>query len=328
MKEFSYVRATDAAQAVRLRADQNGSRFLAGGTNLVDLMKIGVEQPVQLIDISRIGLDRIEATSDGGLRIGTNVTNSDVATHPTIRRDFPVLSQAILSGASGQLRNMATVGGNLLQRTRCAYFADTTLPCNKRQPGSGCPALSGEHHNHAILDWSEHCVATHPSDMAVALMALDAAVEVLTADGPIQIPLTGFYRPVAATPHLENALPENALITGVTIAPAAGASRYRKVRERASFAFASGSVAAILAVRGQQVCDVRIALGGAAARPWRASIAERTLIGRPATTQEFQRAAAAEIAEARPLPHNQYKIPLLRNLIVAVLDDLTAGADA
>jgi xanthine dehydrogenase YagS FAD-binding subunit len=330
VKEFAFVRAIDAADAVARRAGRPGSRFLAGGTNLVDLMKIGVEQPDELIDVTGLGLDRIEATADGGVRIGATVSNSDLAAHPVIRRDFAALSQAILSGASGQLRNMATAGGNLLQRTRCAYFADVSLPCNKREPGSGCPALAGEHHNHAILGWSEHCVATHPSDMAVALTAFDATVEAQTPGGPVRIPLWRFYRPVADTPHLETMLPANALITGITLPPPAApmASRYRKVRERASFAFASGSVAAALTVREGKVHAVRIALGGAASRPWRASIAEASLVGRPVTVDSFERAAEAELAEARPLPHNQYKVALLRNLVVAVLGDLAAEVGA
>jgi xanthine dehydrogenase YagS FAD-binding subunit len=325
MREFAYVRAADAAEAIARRAERPGSRFLAGGTNLVDLMKLGVEQPDELIDVTGLGMDRIEDTADDGVRIGATVSNSDLAAHPLVRRDFAALSQAILSGASGQLRNMATVGGNLLQRTRCAYFGDLSLPCNKREPGSGCPALTGEHHNHAILGWSEHCVATHPSDMAVALTAFDAVVEAQTADGPVRIPLRRFYRPVADTPHLETTLPPNALITGLILPPAPEApmpSRYRKVRERASFAFASGSVAAALTVRDGTVHAVRIALGGAASRPWRASIAEAVLVGRPATADSFEQAAEAELTEARPLPHNQYKVALMRNVVAAVLGDL------
>ncbi|MFC0436415.1 xanthine dehydrogenase family protein subunit M [Kutzneria buriramensis] len=329
MKEFTYVRPAAVIEAVTLRAGRPGSRYLAGGTNLVDLMKIGVEQPDELIDVTGLGMDRIETTLDAGLRIGAAVSNSDLAVHPAVRQDFAALSQAILSGASGQLRNMATVGGNLLQRTRCAYFADISLPCNKRNPGSGCPALAGEHHNHAILGWSEHCVATHPSDMVVALMAYDATVEAHTPSGPVRIPISDFYRPVADTPHLETTLPEHALITGVTVPPAPPASsRYRKVRERASFAFATGSVAAALTVRAGAVHAVRIALGGAASHPWRASTAEAALLGEPATEDSFAKAAAAELAEARPLPHNQYKVALLRDLIVAVLGDLAVEAGA
>jgi xanthine dehydrogenase YagS FAD-binding subunit len=238
------------------------------------------------------------------------------------------LAQAVLAGASGQLRNMATVGGNLLQRTRCGYFTDVTTPCNKRLPGSGCPAIEGEHHNHAILGASEHCVATHPSDMAVALAAFDAVVSYETADGPGELPLADFYLPVGDTPHLETALPSGALITGITLppAPVAGVSRYRKVRERASYAFAIGSIAAALDVRDGVVRDVRLAFGAVASRPWRATAAERALRGAPADAESFAAAADAELAAAEPLPHNGYKVTLIRNLVVAVLTELAEEA--
>jgi len=234
------------------------------------------------------------------------------------------LAQAVLAAASGQLRNMATVGGNLLQRTRCAYFADVTRPCNKRTPGSGCPALKGEHHNHAILGASEHCVATHPSDMAVALAAFDAVVSYETTDGPGELALADFYLPVGDTPHRETALPPGALITGVTLpaAPVAANSRYRKVRERASYAFAIGSIAAALDVRDGVVHEVRLAFGAVASRPWRAREAERLLTGGPASAEAFAAAADAELAAAEPLADNAYKVTLLRNLIVAVLTEL------
>ena len=291
-------------------------------------MKTGVERPARLVDIRELPLDGIALTPDGGLRVGATVTNSDLAAHPEVRRRYPMLAQAVLAGASGQLRNMATVGGNLLQRTRCGYFSDVTKPCNKRAPGSGCPAVEGEHHNHAILGASAHCVAVHPSDMGVALAALDAVVVYETADGPGEVPLADFYLPVGETPHLETALPQGALITAVTLppAPVAALSRYRKVRERASYAFAIGSVAAALDVRDGAVREVRLAFGAVASRPWRAREAERALTGGPSTAEAFAAAADAELAAAETLPHNGYKVTLMRNLVVAVLTELTEEA--
>ncbi|MEV7811265.1 xanthine dehydrogenase family protein subunit M [Streptomyces flaveolus] len=324
MREFDYQRAHDVAGAVALLGADPDTRYLGGGTNLVDLMKTGVERPARLVDIRELPLDEIETTPEGGLRIGATVTNGDLAAHPEVRRRYPALAQAVLAGASGQLRNMATVGGNLLQRTRCGYFTDVTQPCNKRVPGSGCPAIEGEHHNHAILGASDHCVAVHPSDMGVALTAFDAVVRFETADGPGQVPLADFYLPVGDTPHRETALPPGALITGITLppAPVAARSRYRKVRERASYAFAIGSLAAALDVRDGVVRDVRLALGAVASRPWRAVAAERVLTGAPATAETYAAAADAELAAARPLPHNGYKVDLVRNLVVAVLTEL------
>ncbi|MGW2090114.1 FAD binding domain-containing protein, partial [Streptomyces sp. NPDC001880] len=278
MKEFGYERAFDVSGAVALLGSDPDARFLGGGTNLVDLMKAGVERPALLVDLRELPLCSVEFTESGGLHIGATVTNSDLAAHPEVRRHYPALAQAVLAGASGQLRNMATVGGNLLQRTRCGYFTDISKPCNKRSPGSGCPAVEGEHHNHAILDASAHCVATHPSDMAVALAAFDAVISYETADGPGELPISEFYPPVGDTPHIETALPPGALITGVTLppSPVAAHSRYRKVRERASYAFAIGSIAAALDVRDGLVHEVRLALGAVASRPWRARAAERT----------------------------------------------------
>ncbi|MGI5192481.1 FAD binding domain-containing protein [Streptomyces sp. CA-288835] len=328
MREFGYQRALDVSGAVTLLDADPDARILGGGTNLVDLMKTGVERPARLVDVRELPLDRIESTTDGGLRIGATVTNSDLAAHPEVRRRYPALTQAVLAGASGQLRNMATVGGNLLQRTRCGYFTDVTKPCNKRVPGSGCPAIEGEHHNHAILGASEHCVATHPSDMAVALTAFDAVVAYETTDGPGELPLAELYLPVGDTPHLETALPPGALITGITLppAPVAALSRYRKVRERASYAFAIGSLAAALDIEDGVVREVRLAFGAVASRPWRATAAERTLAGGPATADAFAAAADAELAAARPLPHNAYKVTLMRNLVVAVLTELAEEA--
>ncbi|MEU3244888.1 xanthine dehydrogenase family protein subunit M [Streptomyces sp. NPDC006875] len=328
MREFGYERVFDVSGAVALLGADPEARCLGGGTNLVDLMKSGVERPGRLVDVRELPLDRIEFIPGEGLRVGATVTNSDLAAHPEVRRRYPALAQAVLAGASGQLRNMATVGGNLLQRTRCGYFTDLAKPCNKRVPGSGCPAVQGEHHNHAVLGASAHCVATHPSDMAVALTALDAVVTYETLDGPGELPLTEFYLPVADTPHRETALPPGALITGVTVpdTPVAARSHYRKVRERASYAFAIGSVAAALDVRDGVVREVRLAFGAVASRPWRAREAERALSGGPADAGAFAAAADAELAAAEPLPHNGYKVPLMRNLVVATLTGLTEEA--
>ncbi|MGJ5748725.1 xanthine dehydrogenase YagS FAD-binding subunit [Streptomyces puniciscabiei] len=328
MREFDYRRASDVAGAVALLGADPDTRFLGGGTNLVDLMKSGVERPARLVDIRELPLDQIEPTPEGGLRIGATVTNGDLAAHPEVRRRYPALAQAVLAGASGQLRNMATVGGNLLQRTRCGYFTDVTKPCNKRVPGSGCPAVEGEHRNHAILGASENCVAVHPSDMAVALAAFDAVVHFETADGSGETSLADFYLPVGDTPHRETALPPGALITGVVLppVPVATNSRYRKVRERASYAFAIGSLAAALDVRDGVVRDARLALGAVASRPWRALAAERVLIGAPADAETYAAAADAELAAARPLPQNGYKVTLMRNLVVAELTGLAEEA--
>jgi xanthine dehydrogenase YagS FAD-binding subunit len=328
MREFGYQRPLDVLGALALLDDDPEARFLGGGTNLVDLMKTGVERPTRLVDVRELPLDRIESTREGALRIGATVTNSDLAAHPEVRRRYPALTQAVLAGASGQLRNMATVGGNLLQRTRCGYFADVTKPCNKRLPGSGCPAVQGEHRNHAVLGASEHCVATHPSDMGVALTAFDAVVSYETADGPGELDLADFYLPVGDTPHRETALPSGALITGVTLppTPTAAHSRYRKVRERASYAFAIGSIAAALDVQDGVVRDVRLAFGAVASRPWRARAAESVLTGAPADAGTFAAAADAELAAAEPLPDNGYKVTLMRNLVVAVLTELAEEA--
>ncbi|MFF8554964.1 FAD binding domain-containing protein [Streptomyces sp. NPDC015501] len=329
MREFGYQRAHDVTGAVALLAADPDARYLGGGTNLVDLMKTGVERPARLVDVRGLPLDRIEPAADGGLRIGATVTNSDLAADPEVRRRYPALAQAVLAGASGQLRNMATVGGNLLQRTRCGYFADLSAPCNKRVPGAGCSAVAGEHHNHAVLGASDHCVAVHPSDMGVALTAFDARISYESPDGPGEVPVTDFYLPVGDTPHRETALPPGALITHVTLpaAPVCARSRYRKVRERASYAFAIGSVAAALTLEDGVVREARLALGAVASRPWRARAAEAALTGAPADGTAFAAAADAELAAARPLPRNGYKVTLMRNLVVSVLTEL-AGEDA
>jgi xanthine dehydrogenase YagS FAD-binding subunit len=325
MRPFTYERPADAAGAVALLDEAGTSaRYLGGGTNLVDLMKLGVEAPEVLVDVTRLPHDRIEELEGGGLRIGAAVRNSDLAASRLVRTAYPVLAQAVLAGASGQLRNMATVGGNLLQRTRCAYFTDVTKACNKREPGTGCPARAGHHRNHAILGHSEACVATHPSDMAVALAALGAIVRVEGQDGPRSIPMPGLHRLPGDEPHRDTELQPGDLITAVELPPLdlARRSAYRKVRERASFAFALVSVAAALDVRDGVVEDCRIALGAVAHAPWRALRAEEALRGGPATEAAFGEAADAELAAADPLPENAFKVPLARRVIVRTLEEL------
>jgi xanthine dehydrogenase YagS FAD-binding subunit len=335
MKPFGYLVAPDPAAAVALVTEHPGAAFLGGGTNLVDLMKLGVTAPDMLVDVTGMLPDRIERTvnsdgeAGGGLRIGAGVRNSDLASDPQVRAEFPVLAQAVLAGASGQLRNMATVGGNLLQRTRCLYFQDVTKPCNKRMPGSGCPAQAGDHRNLAILGGSAHCAATHPSDMAVALAALDAVVHVEGATGPRAIPLSGLYRLPGDEPDRETTMAHGDLITAVEI-PAlefAGTSAYRKVRDRASYAFGVASVAAALDVADGVIQDARLALGAVAPMPWRARRAEQVLAGRPATAEWFGRGADAELAAAAPLPDNAFKVTLTRNIMVRMLSVL-AGVSA
>ncbi|MCT2586945.1 FAD binding domain-containing protein [Actinophytocola gossypii] len=323
MKDFAYVAAPDVATAVRAAADAPGARFLAGGTNLVDLMRQHVERPDTVVDISRLPLTSVEETKSGGLRIGALMRNSDLAAHPLVRTRYPMLTQALLAGASAQLRNMATVGGNLLQRTRCPYFYDRATPCHKREPGTGCAAVGGFNRSHAILGTSASCVATHPSDMCVALAALDAVVEVEDVRGTRRIPLADLHRLPGDTPHLETTLAPDELITSVELpAPAAAPSRYRKVRDRASFAFALVSVAAALEVTDGTVAAVRLALGGVAPKPWRAVEAERVLTGAPATEESFRAAADAELAPAVTLDGNEFKVELARRTIVATLRDL------
>ena len=326
MNPFRYERARDAESAVALLAQEPNGVFLAGGTNLVDHLRLGVRQPDLLVDISHLPYDRIEPLPDGGIRIGALVRNSDLAADRTIRMRYPLLAQALLAGASGQLRNLATTGGNLLQHTRCVYFQDVTRPCNKRVPGSGCPAREGYHRELAILGTSPACIATHPSDMAVALVALDAVVRVLGPQGERAIPLTEFYRLPGEEPQRDTVLEHGELITAVDLPPLQFATRshYRKVRDRASYAFALVSVAAALDVADSVVRDVRLALGGVAPRPWRAVRAEAVLRGAPATGDVFGRAAEAELAEAQPLPGNAFKVPLARSVLVRTLLDLIA----
>lgn len=324
MKPFAYQRPGDVADAVTMLAQAPNGTFLAGGTNLVDLMRLGVATPDVLVDVRRLGSDRITELPDGGLRIGAAVPNSELAADRRVRRRYPVLSQALLSGASGQLRNLATTGGNLLQRTRCVYFQNVTTPCNKRQPGSGCSALEGYHRELAILGWSDACVATHPSDMAVALAALEAVVRAQGPGGERTIPLTDLHRLPGDHPERDTVLERGELITAVDLPPLpmAARSRYRKVRDRASYAFALVSVAAALQVADGVVGDVRLALGGVAHKPWRATTAEQALRGAPATQDSFRAAAEAELAGARTLPGNAFKVPLARNVIVSTLLEL------
>jgi xanthine dehydrogenase YagS FAD-binding subunit len=328
MKPFAYERAADADAAVAALAAAPTARFLGGGTNLVDLMRLGVEAPDRLVDVSRLAHDRIEPSDDGGLRIGAAVRNSDLAADPLVRERYPLLSQALLAGASGQLRNLATIGGNLLQRTRCAYFQDVTKPCNKRRPGSGCPAREGDHRNLAILGHSEHCVATHPSDMAVALAAIGATVRVHGPAGQRSIPIPGLHRLPEDVPERDTMLEHGELITALELPPLPAAlarrSGYRKVRDRASYAFAVVSVAAALDVQDGVVRDVRIALGGVAHVPWRATAAEAALRGAPATEEHYRRSADAELAQARPLRDNGFKTALARNVVGALLTELEA----
>ncbi|MFC9232953.1 FAD binding domain-containing protein [Streptomyces decoyicus] len=328
MKPFGYVRAASVEEALRAVAGRPGARFLGGGTNLVDLMKLGVESPELLVDVTRLPLDRIEELPDGGLRIGAMVRNSDLAAAVPVRDRYPVVSQALLAGASGQLRNTATTGGNLLQRTRCLYFQDTAKPCNKRAPGTGCPAFEGAHRDLAVLGHSEHCVATQPSDLAVALAAVDATVHLRGPDGERSVPVTDFHRLPGDRPDQDTVIRPGELLTALTLPPAApGArSRYRKARDRASYAFALVSVAAVLEVRDGVVQRAALAFGGLAHRPWRARAAEEVLHGAPATEDTFARAADAELAAARPLRDNGFKVPLARNLAVRVLAGLAGPA--
>ena len=323
MNPFAYERASDEKNALTL-GTRTGAKYLGGGTNLVDLMRETIEHPVLLVDVSGLSCT-IEDTDDGGLRIGAGVKNTAVAADPRVRERFPVLSEAILAGASAQIRNMATVGGNLLQRTRCGYFYDDAARCNKRAAGTGCDAIDGFNRMHAILGASDACVATHPSDMAVALAALDAVVSVEGSNGARDIPLVDFHVLPGDTPQTETVLEAGELITAVTLPPSiAGRSRYRKVRDRASYAFALVSVAAVLDVQDGLVKEVRLALGGVAHKPWRATAAEAALKGGPATEAAFLAAAQAELASAQGLRDNAFKIELAQRVIVDTLAKLTA----
>lgn len=321
MINFKYSRANNVADAVRQLANHPGAKFIAGGTNLLDLMKENVERPPHLIDISRLPLRQVEETADGALRIGALVPNSDLAYHPLVEQRYPILASAMLAGASAQLRNMASVGGNLMQRTRCAYFYDTATPCNKRDPGSGCSAIDGVNRGHAIFGTSESCIATHPSDMCVALAALDARVRVAGPSGERTIALVDFHRLPGDTPQIDTNLSAQEIITAVELPAEGFASNYSylKIRDRLSYAFALVSVAAALELDGGNIKEARLALGGVAHKPWRDLGAEAALRGQAANEASFERAAAVLLRAAKPHAHNAFKVELARRAIVRTL---------
>ena len=326
MNSFTYARAKEVKDAIQMGA-ADGAKYLGGGTNLVDLMRETIERPVALVDVASLSTV-IEETTDGGLRIGAGARNSAVAENPIVRTRYPVLARALLAGASGQIRNMATVGGNILQRTRCNYFYDDDgSRCNKRKPGQGCDAIEGFNRSHAILGASSSCVATHPSDMCVALAALDATVHLRSVKGERGLPFTAIHRLPHDTPQIETELQSGELIIAIELPalPIAANSTYRKVRDRASYAFALVSVAAALDVQNGIVKDVRLALGGVAHKPWRASRAEDALRGKAASTENFRAAAEAELVEAKSLRDNAFKIELAKRTIIAVLEQLAGG---
>jgi xanthine dehydrogenase YagS FAD-binding subunit len=324
---FEFIRPEDLAAAVAVAANANTAqqgadiRFVAGGTTLIDLMKLNVETPARLIDINRLPLDTIEATRDGGLKIGATVRNSDLAYHPAVQRDYPVLSQAIFAGASAQLRNMATTAGNLLQRTRCMYFRDTAMPCNKREPGTGCPAKTGSNRTLAVLGTSEHCIATNPSDMCVAMAALEATIHVQGPNGSRVVPIGEFHLLPGSTPHRETVLEPGDLVTHVTLPrPIAGSKQvYLKLRDRASYEFALASAAVVISLAAGNVTRIRIALGGVGTKPWRSAEAEASLISHAANEANFRKAAEAALREARPQSENRFKIELARRCLTHAL---------
>jgi xanthine dehydrogenase YagS FAD-binding subunit len=326
MNNFAYARAADVAEAVRQIAAEPSAKFIAGGTNLIDLMKVDVERPTRVIDINRLPLKSVEEI-DGGVRIGALVPNSDLAYHPLIEQRYPLLSSAILAGASAQLRNMASTGGNLLQRTRCFYFYDTATPCNKREPGSGCSAINGLNRQHAILGHSDSCIATHPSDMCVALAALDARVHVAGPSGERTIALTDFHRLPGNTPQLDTNLHPNEIITAIAL-PAQGFAKnysYLKIRDRLSYAFALVSVAAALEMEGDTIKEARLALGGVAHKPWRDGAAEAALRGQVANHTAFRHAADLLLRDATGFAHNTFKIDLARRAIMRTLTQAAQG---
>jgi xanthine dehydrogenase YagS FAD-binding subunit len=327
MMDFSYVRAGNVGEAVSAIAADPTAKFIAGGTNLIDLMKYDVERPTRLIDITRLPLKTIEETADGGLRIGALVTNTDVAYDPRVERRYPLLSSAVLAGASPQLRNAATTGGNLLQRTRCYYFYDPGTPCNKRAPGTGCPAITGTNRIHAILGTSEHCIATHPSDMCVALAALEAIVHVEGPAGRRQIPFGEFHRLPGDTPEIDTNLRRDEIIVAVELPPESFATNYTflKLRDRLSYAFALVSVAAALRIENGTIRQARLALGGVAHKPWRNTEAEAALRGKPAKPDSFAATADLVLKEAKGYKHNAFKIELTRRAIVRALSQAAAG---
>src|SRR5437016_607963 len=320
MRPFTYERATDPGAAITA-VSRAGAKFISGGTNLLDLMKLEIERPNHLVDISRLPLKRIEELPDGGLRIGAQAANSDVAADGRVRTRYPVLSQALLAGASGQLRNKASIGGNLLQRTRCPYFYDTAADCNKRDPGSGCSAIGGINRGHAILGASDACIATHPSDMAVAMAVLDAQIELLGANRAARsVAIGDFHRLPGATPHTESVLKPGEMITGVVLpAPPPGRQLYRKVRDRASYALALVSVAVVVATERGLITSARVAFGGVAHKPWRAKEAEAALTGGTATMATYWAAAEAAMAGATGRGHNDFKIELAKRTLCRTL---------
>jgi xanthine dehydrogenase YagS FAD-binding subunit len=333
MKTFEFIRPADARAAITTAAQaktaQQGAevRYIAGGTTLLDLMKLNVETPGRLLDINRLPLDKIEATGDGGLQIGATVRNSDLANHPTVQRDYAVLSQAILAGASTQLRNMATTAGNLLQRTRCAYFRDTAMPCNKREPGTGCPAIAGSNRTLAVLGTSEHCIATNPSDMCIAMAALEATIHVQGPKGSRAIPFGEFHLLPGNTPHRETVLEPGDLITHVTLPASIKGSKqlYLKLRDRASYEFALASAAVVISMTGQNVTRARIALGGVGTKPWRSQEAEAVLVGQPANRANFRRAAEAALRDAKPQSENGFKVELAKRCLTHALQMAVSG---
>ena len=332
MKNFEYLRPATVADAVAAAAAP-GAAYLASGTNLLDLMKGGISRPDRLVDVTRLpGLDRIERLADGGIRIGALVRNADLAHDPDFAKSCPAVAEALLSGASAQLRNAATVGGNLLQRTRCGYFYDPASACNKREPGTGCDARHGENRLHAVLGWSESCIATHPSDFCVPLVALDAIVEIEGRAGRREIALEALYRLPGDTPERENVLEPGDLIVALRLPPAARTfaahARYLKVRERTSYAFAVVSAAAALRIEAGKIREARLALGGVAAKPWRAHAAEKILAGGSADAATFRSAAEAALAEAKPSGDNLFKIELAKRIIVRALALAAAGTPA
>ncbi len=333
MIDFSLSKASSPEQAIKLGSNsdtaQQGAtvRFIAGGTTLVDLMKLDVERPRQVVDINGLRLTDITRNPDGSLRIGALVRNSDLAHHPEVLKSYPVLSQALLSGATGQLRNMATTSGNLLQRTRCTYFRDTAFPeCNKRTPGSGCAALDGNNRINAVLGTSEHCIATHPSDMSVAMTALEARIHIVGEKGERDVPIAEFYKVPGNTPHIENVLEPGDLITYVTLPAAAPGTRslYLKLRDRASYEFALASAAVVVEMDGNRIRKARLALGGVGTKPWRAEEAERMLVGKPAEAAHFHTAAEAALRGAKPYRENGFKIDLAKRCVVRALTTVTA----
>jgi len=327
MNNFGYTRASDVPDAVRQIAADPAAKFIAGGTNIIDLMKENVTRPSRLIDITHLPLNRIEDAQDGGLRIGALVPNSDLAYHPQIAARYPLLGSAILAGASAQLRNMASTGGNLLQRTRCLYFYDMTTPCNKREPGTGCSAIGGVNRMHAIFGTSEHCIATHPSDMCVALAALEARVLATGRDGERSIAFADFHRLPGDAPHVDTNLRADEIITAVELPPKgfAGHYSYLKIRDRLSYAFALVSVAVGLELEGDTIREARLALGGVAHKPWRNPDAEARLAGAPPTRESFSAAAEIVLRSARGFGHNDFKIELARRAIVRALTQAARG---